>query len=355
MRRTPRDMKGFDILRAFDEYARARGESLHDEQAAEAFAASVATALREQRQTPTVLHGLRVQSMFLYVAAALGECEIITEEDSGDFFSTSGDVQRPDFRVLTSQGKELLVEVKSVRARRKIADSAMNMKEKYVAKLRRYADRFGRELKLATYWSGWNLWTMVAAERLRFKDGRCRLAMQDAMKDNEMALVGDRMVGTVPPLTMKFFTERSKRRAGQADGPGKFTIARVALYSGEAEIRDRNERELAVFFMQYGGWPVQHLPAERDGGDLISFGVRAVPPGPVPYREFEILGALSSMVSMQYNAATAPGGEVLMLSPREDPGSYGILIPQDYRGKALHLWRFEQHPTYEELAAGEIG
>jgi hypothetical protein len=47
----------------------------------EQFCKNLREALAQHKQRATLMHGLRTQSMFLYVVAALGECSIITEED----------------------------------------------------------------------------------------------------------------------------------------------------------------------------------------------------------------------------------------------------------------------------------
>ena len=59
------------------------------------------------------MHGLRIQSMFLYVGAALGGCAIITEVDRWEFYALGSNLKRPDFRSLLNDGQEFFVEVKN--------------------------------------------------------------------------------------------------------------------------------------------------------------------------------------------------------------------------------------------------
>jgi hypothetical protein len=52
-------------------------------------------------------------------------------------------------------------------------------------------------------------------------------------------------------------------------------------------------------------------------------------------------------LARQYNELTAPGGHIDFLSPERQPEQLGILIPLDYEGKALPLWRFRLQSVSE--------
>jgi hypothetical protein len=46
------------------------------------------------------------------------------------------------------------------------------------------------------------------------------------------------------------------------------------------------------------------------------------------------------MISRQYNVLTVHDGQIARLVPEKEPGSFGVIIPSDYVGKVLPLWRF---------------
>ena len=50
---------------------------------------------------------------------------------------------------------------------------------------------------------------------------------------------------------------------------------------------------------------------------------------------------------------TAKDGTVSSLSPSEEPGALEVVIPLDYKGKVLRLWRFRVRPNYDTLVAGD--
>ena len=71
--------------------------------------------------------------------------------------------------------------------------------------------------------------------------------MPEAMKRNEMILLGDHMVGTVPPLSLRLYADPNKPRSVGENGQVHFTIGRVALYAYGKEITDEFEKNLHGF------------------------------------------------------------------------------------------------------------
>lgn len=153
-------------------------------------------ALSRVPQSEILVHGKRVESMFSYVASALGHCVAVKEEDAGELYSMNTDLAVPDFRVLTLEGKQFFVEVKNCH---KVGTQyRYRMTRDYLTKLRNYANMFGCELKIAIYWSKYNLWSMVTADAFEFDGVRYSISMGQCMKRNEMTIIGDCMVGIVP-------------------------------------------------------------------------------------------------------------------------------------------------------------
>ena len=98
---------------------------------------------------------------------------------------------------------------------------------------------------------------------------------------------------------------------------------------------------IAWFLMNYGCWTGHDLSVEVVDGNVISVSFRLQPETRSnPSQPFELIGCLSEMVSRQFNDITAPDGPVRLLSPKREPDTLGVIIPAEYRGKALRLWRF---------------
>jgi hypothetical protein len=330
-----------------DDFAQSEGLSIKDEIASDKFIDRLSTTVQKQRNDPIRVHGFRVESMFAHVAAALGKSQIIKEEDSGVFFSSEEDIRRPDFRLVDNEGEQLLIEVKNFRQKNPM--DPFTLKSTYLLSLKRYADVFKVPLKIATYWSVWKLWTLVDANQF-VENSDHSITLPEAMKRNEMNILGDHMVATVPPLSLRIYTDPNRPRSVEENGQVHFTIGRVALLANGKEITDDFEKKLAWFFMLHGKWNKVDQPADIKNGILDFTEFRVSPEQYDKKQGFAMLGFLSELITSNYNFLTSPKGDILQLAPKQQPDDLCILIPNDYKGKVLRLWRFHVKPTIEDLS-----
>jgi hypothetical protein len=70
-------------------------------------------------------------------------------------------------------------------------------------------------------------------------------------------------------------------------------------------------------------------------------------------QEFGIVGSMSELFCNFYKFATQEEEQVRNLRIDVSPGSLGKLIPNDYVGKDLPLWRFKLQPSTPGQDAGE--
>ena len=340
MRRISRDPQQFDLMRVIDAYARAKGVEIRDPASQEALLAELAGQIEKNRRNDILVHGLRVESMFAFVAAALGACRIIKQEDAGELYSADADIRAPDYRVVLLSGRQLLIEVKNCHTND--PDHEFRLTRAYLESLTRYASAHGLELFVAIYWSRLAQWTLVSPGDFESRNEEFGLSFPKAMERDGMSILGDTMIGTLPSLTVKFLSDPTKPRAIDAAGHANFTIGDVQIYCGDELIEDDREKQIAWFLINYGSWHCDELPAEIENGDLISFEIRAAPIERAnPNERFEIVGRLSEMIARQYNGITAPEGHVRILTPEREPGTLGVIIPPEFKGKALPLWRFK--------------
>lgn len=297
------------------------------------------------KNNPIMLHGFRVQAMFEYVAASLGRCNLIKTEDAGGLHTKDPNVKVPDLRVLLIDGKEFFVEVKNFYQSNPF--ESFKIKKDYLDELRRYGGLFKKDVKLAVYWSKWNLWSLVPLDSLNGKGSKCSLLMEDALKHNEMIALGDCMIATLPPLKFRVITDPTYPRNVNERGEASFRIGGVELRSRETLITNTQEQNIALFLMLYGNWPSEGGEAQIENGELVSFDIVSQPFEPIPEHDFQILGSLSEMVSRRFNMLTTRDGSVEKLAPISDISALGIEIPEDYKGDALPLWRFKIEPSSE--------
>ena len=349
MEKLNRDEKALNLLRLLDEFAANEGISLEGDH--EAIADKVKAALALRQQDPIAIHGLRAQAMFASVASSLGECLQITEEDSGLFIADDKNLRRPDFLVITKDGNKFFVEVKNFSPSKKLAPFTLT--KSYLAGLKSYCNRLGQNLKIAVYWRHLGMWTLVSADCFDEQGKNYILSMESAFKRNEMSLLGDCMIGVVPPLAIRFYTDPDKPRQVSFDGlSDHINILRVAICVDGQEITDELERKLAIFFLLHGTWSKVSKPAEVVNNELIWFDIQVEPHNieSESSQEFCVIGALSEMISNHFQQLTLKDGKIHRLAPQKHPGELGILIPANYSGKILRLWRFYLQPNYDGFA-----
>ena len=353
MKRHFADENRFKLLQMLDDFARSEGLSINDENTVKRFTDHLLETVKKHRDNPALVHGFRIESMFAHIAAAMGECKLITEEDSGSFFSLNDNIRRPDFRVLTKGGKQYFIEVKNFHQKKSKPLEPYIMKEDYFSTLIEYAKAFDIPLKVAIYWSRWKLWTLVDSKYFNRDNSELNITLPDAMKRNEMALLGDRMIGTVPPLSLRIYADTKKPRTVNKNGQVQFAIGNAIICARDKEIADDLEKRLAWFFMLYGGWDKVNQPAKIVNG-LLDYTEFSVEPEEWDRNQgFAILDFLSKMISSHYNYLTSNEGKIRQLVPNQQPDKLSILIPDNYKGKVLKLWRFDIKPNYDDIFKAE--
>lgn len=345
MKRISRNPEKFGALDLFSALSRKKGYSLDQGGHDQDFISAISDSLQKGRKNPILLHGRRIEAMFAYVAASLGNCVAIKQEDEGELYILNTDIRQPDYRVVLNNSSEFFVEVKNCH---KGPSNKFSLKTEYMESLIKYSAVFGRPLFIAIYWSSWNLWTLISVERFPYRSGAYSINMLEAVKINEMAALGDISVGTTPPLELRFIADTTKQRTVDDKGLANFTISALEFYCNKNKINEKIEQNLAFYFMLYGDWVSSEPIAEIRNGNLISATYTSSPEAETPNQGFELLGALSSMVSRQFNESTTSDSGIARFAPSLEPESFGVVIPSEYKGKNLPLWRFIIKPNYEE-------
>lgn len=340
-----------ETLDLFDALGRKSGYKIGDATDKERFTADVSAALGRAKRTPILLHGRRVEAMFGFVAASLHGCKLIRQEDVGDVYAADDTLAIPDYRLVLNSDEVFFVEVKNCNDVN--PEHPLRIRSDYIAALERYTAIFDSTVKIAIYWSRSRLWTLVSTQRLPSAVASRAINLAKASKINEMASLGDMIIGTLPPLRMRILSDPSKPRAVSKVLPGRsqieFTIGSVEFYCGDTQIDDAKEKSIAFYLMLYGSkWEEEEPLVDIKGDELIALDFVKRPVGHDHKREFEIVGELSSMISDAYADLTVGDSGIHRLTPPLEPGSLGIFIDPNYKGVHLPLWRFYLHPNYDE-------
>lgn len=347
MKRLPRAPEKFDALELYSAVARQQGYRIGISDDLEDFQQRIVAALKATLQNPNVLHGKRVEAMFAHVLGALGRCKFIKQEDGGAVFASTDDFEIPDYRVITNEGELLLIEVKNFHM--KDLRSRLYLRRAYLAKLTAYANINQARLKVAIYFSRINKWILLSPESFLVEGRKVYIDLPHGIARNEFFLLGDRMIATLPPLTIEFSGDPQDERANvQPNGTAVFTIRQVQMSCAGTVIKNPEEQRIAFYLMRYGGWMETEVPATIVDGRLFSLAFVSAPDDDGPNDQpFRMLGDLSSMVSTAYRELTVGDGGVISLDVKYDPAFFDLKIPDGYKGNDLPLWQFALQPNPE--------
>jgi len=332
-----------DLLSLYGRFGREATLSLRDPASQEAFIDAVRKSLGTAVDNDILMHGQRTENMFAALVISLGHYTLLNREDNGTTHP-SREFQAPDFRVIPKNADQCLIEVKNFYDREPTRQ-VFEIKPDYLARLQRYADAVGCPLKLAIYWARWSLWALIDPADLRQQEGILSISMLEAMSVNQMAMLGDRTIGTAPPLKFCLHADKTKPREIKADGEVAFTTSRAAFYSGDTEITDPVEQNIAWILADVGSWACEGPLARIDEGQLEAVELIWTPiERSNPNERFEMIGTLSTMFSRFYAAKTLDEHGVKQIEAEVVPGWLSPLVVSDLKSKALPLWRFILQP-----------
>ena len=343
--------KPFELLAELGKFSGERKISLRDPETAAAFIQHTSDGVQRALDNEALLHGHRTEAMFEALLVSLGHFQLLKAEDSGRCFP-EGRYAVPDFRIVVPDGAHWLVEVKNVYEPDPYQQHRRLLSQSYLEKLASYAEATGAELMVAVFWARWSIWTLVSPFRLTGADGGVDLDMQTAMRVNELSTLGDRRIGTRPPLRLRLLMDPQRTSAIDAQGNVSATIGNTALFCDEEEITDPTEQKIAWVFIQHGEWCEDESPEPIiDGDRLLAIDFRWNPVEPTG-QGFEFVGTLSTMFARHFAQHTIDSGSVVQLRAPLRPNWFKPLLSMQGGSRALPLWQFAQQPNFETLPDG---
>lgn len=338
MKKQNRNAEKFDVLELFSTMGAEHGYDLKDPIAQNDFINCVRSSIESSKNNNIAIFGKRTETIFAYVVGALGKTALLKQEDSGDIYFSGGDVLAPDYRLTLDDKQQILVEVKNFHFKR--PENKYLIKKYYYKKLKRYADVNCLELKFAIYFHGFNLWTLLSIDSFEEKNNSYTIGIDRAMACSEMAMLGDRMIATTPDLELHLLADPKEASKIDDSGSAPFITRVVKIYCAGNEIIDEQEKKIAFHLIQYGTWIEKEVKAIIDNNKL--HGMKFIyTPEEKQEQGFTMIGNLSTMVTNGFKIHTVKNGDVVALKLSQDPAVFKVMIPQDYKGKQLPLWRFE--------------
>lgn len=345
LRAVPRQHARLDGLDLYSRLAEMTGRRIDDPAQIADTLETIRASLEATTTQESTVYGWMAQNMFEGLVASLGSIKLLKTEDGGGIYVAGDDATPPDFRIVTGTGDRLLVEVKAHYQRE--PDSDFTIRTKDLDALKAYADTIGgHRLLFAIYWTRWNLWTLTDINEFREGPGsRQSLPMEQAAMRNELALLGDCIIGTESPLTLRLYADPSKHRRITDNGEAlSFTVAAVEQTVAGKIISDAAEQRLALFLMFYGRWE-DHLEINENDDVLESVSL-VTEPEPDLMNRPDTHGWLSSIYSTWFlHTTTNSDGHIVALRANVTPSMLTALIPEATDASVLKLWRFYTRPN----------
>jgi hypothetical protein len=333
--------KAFELLAAAAAFARKHRIPINDPMLVEQFVADAKPRLKAALDDTALIHGKRTENLFEAMVLSLGRFTLFKTEDIGRVHAANT-YRAPDFRVVLDNGDQWLIEVKNVRCEDPMKQRA-TMSASYLASIQSYADAVRVPLRLAFYWSRWSMWTLVRPDAFRTTSGGLRINMQQAVMASELGRLGDMSISTTPPLRLVLGAASGKPRKLDSDGLAKFTIDSVRIYSGDVELTEPKDRQLAQTMFFYGEWPSNGPFAVMDGDEITGVEFIAAPEEPSD-QGFDGVGLASRIFSRYFAEQTVKGDQVVQLSGEPAPEWFTPLANWDFKGSRLPLWLLHTQP-----------
>ena len=350
--RRPEQIETLNFHAAVDVPAPGEQRRVSDPARVEATVAQFEAGLLDSLESPSRIRGWVSDQLFGLVAADLGGCKLVKQEDAGVLFYED-EVKLPDWRLTLLSDKNILVEVKAEDGN---VPRVSKLRLAEVARLSRYAELNACPLYIAVHWVAMSMWTLVPIDDYVRVGDHFELDMQIAFKRNHMCLLlNDRMLGLKPPLEFRLTMQEipDEEIAAEVepepedDGTRKLSLVTtgVRMFAGDEEMVDKSETALVWFLLQHARWPCEE--EMEDAGDGVWEMVFTMAPDESRAEQgFDIIGALSELYTrMFYSGTTSLEDETTKLSIDVEPGTLPRLVPTDLKSVRLPLWHLHINPS----------
>ena len=350
--RRPEQIETLNFHAAVDVPAPGEQRRVSDPARVEATVAQFEAGLRDSLQSPSRIRGWVSDHLFGLVAADLGGCKLVKQEDAGILFYED-EVKPPDWRLTLLSGKNILVEVKAEDDNRPRV-SRLRLAE--VARLRSYGELNDCPLYIAVHWVAMSMWTLVPIDDYVRVGDHFEIDLETAFKRNHMSsLLNDRMLGLKPPLEFRLTMQEVPDKDGatevarepEEDGTRTLSLVTtgVRMFAGGEEMVDKSETALVWFLIQHARWPCEEN-MEDCGDGVWTMVFTMAPEESYAEQGFDIIGALSELYTrMFYSGTTSLKDETTKLGIDVDPGTLPRLVPTDLKSDRLPLWHFHINPS----------
>lgn len=352
LRRRPEQIETLNFHAAVDLPAPGEQRRVSDPARVEATVAKFEAGLRNSLESPSRIRGWVSDQLFGLIAADLGGCKLVKQEDAGVLFYED-EVKLPDWRLTLLSDENILVEVK---AEDDNLPRVSKLRLTEVARLKRYAKLNDCPLYIAVHWVTMRMWTLVPVNDYVRVGDHFEIGLEAAFKRNHMcSLLNDRMLGLKPPLEFRLTMQEVPDEDGatevepepEEDGTRELSLVTtgIRMCAGGKEMIDKSETALVWFLIQHARWPCEET-IEDAGDGLWEMVFTMAPEQSDAEQSFDIVGGLSELYTrMFYSGTTSLEEETTQLSIDIEPGTLPRLVPTDLKSSRLPLWHLHINPS----------
>jgi hypothetical protein len=194
----------------------------------------------------------------------------------------------------------------------------------------------GTPLKLAIFWSLWNIWTVISPDRFRRPNGGLHVTMMEAVVASEFGKLGEVMIMTKAPLQLVLGAATNMPRSLSSEGLANFIIGSAKLYSGDVELTDPrigSSRRSCSFTAS--GPPTARSLSPTVASSRVSSSSRLRKSLPTRAGMASVRPAV--FFSRFYAAQTVDGDQIIQLHGEAAPDWFASLSDWDFKNSKLPL------------------
>lgn len=345
LRRLPRTaaLDGVDLFRRLDV---APDKSLVVEpERVDAVVEQLRKDIGDTLKKATSVRGWRAQAMFASLVVALDGCELMTFIDTGEIYYDGDHLKPADYFLALRDGRRIVVDVKDpgiITA----ADlkKPIKLSESERRRLQRFAALYGVELFVACFIEAMAIWLLLPIDAFaRQEGGSYAIHALDALRVNEMGILGDMTIGVIAPLRIEVYADPRMPSLVDNDGNAEFTPGKQVVSTGAGEITEFRNQQIVKFMIRFGAWEREQT-GEISEDRIEKIVLTANPPEDLPDQYWGIVGSLSQMYVRYFDSNTRNESGVTALDMTSMPEMRPSLIPHDFESEELPLLRLVLAP-----------
>lgn len=211
-------------------------------------------------------------------------------------------------------------------------------------RLRAFSEQIGFPLYFAIYFARLNTWTLVLYEAFKISGARLDISWIQAMRQNNVAILGDLTIGVATPIEMILEFRHLSDPLINNEDEVELEMTGFEITCNGVPLTSKEERRIVQRLLMFGNLEEDEQTRIEDG--LVQSITFTYGSETVQSQGFEIVGSLSQLASRQYlYSTTTKDGTIEQILATTIPRSWGKLIPEGFKSEAFPIWQLALQPA----------